>query len=211
MSGSVTSPFYVKLKKKKRKKSPDPNEPLNPPWDKNFVRDHVIPKFSREDGEETEENAARLEMQRLLSPEDPSANVISPVKGHGSTDSRDQSAQSISTKGSLDHVSPPIFPVVTEDCAQEWSELEQELTVVAEGVTASDLAEIASWLKPPVAAVDIIGYICILLGVNPDWATAKKLLLKNIPLLHHFILKVGCGCVCLCIIHVLKCWWWGLR
>lgn len=188
--GSVTSPFYVKLKKKKIKKSLDPNEPLNPPWSKNFVRDHEIPKFSREDGDKTEDNAAKLEMQRLLSPDDPSGNVISPVKGHESTDSWDQGARSISTKGSLAHISPPVLPVVTEDYAQEWGELEQELIEVAEGVPASDLAEIASWLKPPVAAVDIIGYICILLGINPDWATAKKLLLKNIPLLHQFITKV---------------------
>ena len=188
--GSVTSPFYVKLKKKKKKKSLDPNEPLNPPWSKNFVRDHEIPKFSREDGDKTEDNAAKLEMHRLLSPDDPSGNVISPVKGQESTDSWDQGARSISTKGSLVHISPPVLPVVTEDCAQEWGELEQELIEVAEGVPASDLAEIASWLKPPVAAVDIIGYICILLGINPDWATAKKLLLKNIPLLHQFITKV---------------------
>jgi hypothetical protein len=227
--GCVTSPFYVKLKKKKPL-VPLLDDDLNPAWDKHFVNDHQV----REKGEKSENNEEylllKLEMQMFLSrtgleEEDSSkAGSLSPAGSPGlksPAHSPDHSiCSSVGSSPGKSHAPslghsigssrsrgpPPMltaaerkrafesnyyFPKpLPEEALEEWTEMVQGLAAVAAEVNGTDTMEIVSWLKPPAAAVDIIGYLCILLGVNPDWGSAKRLLLRNIPALLHFIHKV---------------------
>lgn len=174
--GCVTSPFYVKLKKRKVKPPPLSADDLNPPWDKNFVNDHQAREKMRREERDQQYLLLKLEMQTFLS-----RMCCSRDEG------RDEVSPAASSMVGRNYSFPRPLP---DEAHDEWAEMLQELWRTAADVANNDLMEISSWVKPPPAAVDILGYLCILLGVNPDWASAKRLLLRNIPSLQNFIRKV---------------------
>lgn len=175
-NGYVTSPFYVKLKKKKvRAAIEDPDE-LNPAWDKNFVNDHQGREKAAKSEKDDQYLHLKLEMHSFLTRQcaNPDVTPVSfPAAELSAPDRRGF---------------PKLLP---EEVLDEWTDMLAELSKIASAVASSDLMEIASWQKPPSAAVDILGFLAALLGVNPDWSTMKKVLLRNIPALLNFIQRVS--------------------
>ena len=65
-----------------------------------------------------------------------------------------------------------------------WKRMVVELKCEAMRIHYVDLVEIAKLQAPSAVIVNIIGYLCILLGVQPTWEAAKRYLFKEcVPLL----------------------------
>ena len=166
--GGVTSPFYVKLPKRKEPPAIEDPDDLNPPWNKNFVNDHHDRENCKEMSKNEQYLLLKLEMHSFVS----------------GGDGKDKEKNVIPT---LKYSFPQPLP---EEAWEEWEDMLKALHIVAVEVNGNDLMEFSCWLKPPPAAVDILGYLCILLGLNPEWGTMKRLLLRNIPALLNFVHKV---------------------
>lgn len=166
------TPFCIKLKKKKKKKPQEtgPDSLLQMPWNVSFVNAHLDRAKSNDKiisdtkAKQDEFLQLKADMRNLV--------ISSPL--------RQKSAEQTVTLSDL----------LCLDSPDEKGRLYHQLHATAHAVGVPDLLEIASWLKPPPSAVPIIGYIAVLLGVEPNWDNAKRLLLKNIPLLHSFITQI---------------------
>lgn len=166
------TPFCVKLKrrKKKRPQEPGPDSPLCLPWNESFVNAHLDRAKSNDKiisdtkAKQDEYLQLKSDMRNLI--------ISSPPKPK------------------LEQQAVTVSDILCLDSPVEKGQIYSNLHATANAVGVPDLVEIASWIKPPPSAVPIIGYIAILLGINPDWNSAKRLILKNIPLLHSFITQV---------------------
>lgn len=176
----VTSPFYVKLKKKKPRPVLGSPDELNPTWNKNFVNDHINREKHKKLEKDKDYELLKVEMQTFL-------------KRAGLRSEETHAVSIVATQSDPHLVCCKTYTYpqpLPEEALDEWADMLSNLFATANEVQSNDLMEISSWVHPPPAAVDIIGFFCVLLNINPDWATAKRLLLRNIPALLNFIRKV---------------------
>lgn len=71
-----------------------------------------------------------------------------------------------------------------------WATIFSELRDAGTDIQYAELVELASVSHPHILVESVVGYLCILLGIKPDWETAKRSLFKQIYPLLKFIREV---------------------
>jgi hypothetical protein len=61
-----------------------------------------------------------------------------------------------------------------------WTGILSRFRKIVEYISLADLHELCKLRHPPPMLVPIIGYICLLIGVEPTWVTAKRTVLKEV-------------------------------
>lgn len=82
------------------------------------------------------------------------------------------------------------IPLITI-ASKLWETLMSEARESAFDVLSSDLLEIHQYKTPPSVVVSVMGFISILLGLDPTWETAKTMVLSNFKLLTTYIREVN--------------------
>lgn len=76
------------------------------------------------------------------------------------------------------------------DARVQWVEAIKYLRYTAQELSYKDLTELTALREPPEPLMNLIAYICILLGLHPTWQAAKRSLFKELHPLQNFLREV---------------------
>jgi hypothetical protein len=71
-----------------------------------------------------------------------------------------------------------------------WDSLIENLAAAADAIMYRDLVEVSNMREPPATVETVIGYLCVLLGLTPTWAIARRSLFKELVPLQKFLREV---------------------
>lgn len=77
-----------------------------------------------------------------------------------------------------------------EEARHRWQSLVVDLHVIASDIRYPNLVELASMREPPDSVVSIVGFIGVLLGLQPDWPSSRRSLFKELLPLQRFLREV---------------------
>lgn len=58
-------------------------------------------------------------------------------------------------------------------------------------INVKDLSEVANLREPAPLCIPILNYLCLLFGLSPSWAVAKKYIFKDVNILKRFLIHVS--------------------
>jgi hypothetical protein len=90
-----------------------------------------------------------------------------------------------------DNTTVPFTPNLMELARQLWMVLDTELRASGLAIVYGDVCELAAFNNPPEALSKIVGYMCLLLGLQPTWQAAKSSLFREMRSFLNFLREVS--------------------
>lgn len=115
----------------------------------------------------------------------PSVVVTDRMSGGG----RESGGEEDAGGGQDDTMSTISMDLVLE-AEQLWTTIFGELREAGADIQYAELVELASMSHPHILVESVVIYLCLLLGIKPDWETAKRSLFKQVFPLLKFIREV---------------------
>ena len=189
---------------------PKPKELVHDhPWDKNFV---VARSISRDAYDEIKKittfSALQIEVKEMCGKSGLATPNPKTIDSSTNADHESSDVEYMSTKSKEETENGDDYEDEFEDeinavddskqqqhgsnieltAEQQWMKNLQRVHFIGSIVLHIDLWEVSQYFEPPEIVVDVVGYLCILLGLKPTWDSAQGYLFKEINQVMKFLM-----------------------